>query len=339
MRPSPRNSALACPVRSSDVQTIVVTCCYVAVTVACATSPRATSSHATTGESTAPLIDPVTYASKISALKATLARSHIAIDDPETGPRTLSTCAGRDTKGCVTCVLATRDDTAGIDPETLDGISIAFAAYSSGALAQSTLEHVALCKTIRLTRPDTGDEEPPAGVAVIGDHRMLVSVEQQHGIEHAYASFSIEEVVHHEMFHFFDRNRVAAEVPDGDPEWLALNAPAFAYRDPADLQARPGGFVTAYATTSPAEDRAATYEWMLGHPVDLCRLVVGDPVIAAKAKIVWKRIVPIVGVELLRSHVRCVDPTPDPKRPKSGPIVPADRRKRPINLKLPTNLR
>ncbi len=213
------------------------------------------------------------YSSRIAGLRATLARNGIAIDtQPE-----IETCNGSDTKGrCVKCDLATRERTSGLDPDLLDAVSIAFGRYPPGTLAKANIQHVALCRKIRFSgSPDDG----PAGLAMLGERRVLVSVEHFIG-DHAYDSFTIEQE--------------------------ALNPPGFAYEEPKSLAGdRPVGFVDRYALTSDAEDRASTFEVLMSHPQKLCEYAAKDPVLAKKVKIVWKRIAPIVGEAHLKRWAGC----------------------------------
>src|SRR5207248_9345493 len=113
-----------------------------------------------------------------------------------------------------------------------------------------------------------------AGVAMLGERRILVSVEHFIG-EHHFDNFTIEQIVHHEVFHMFDPHL------DSDREWNAVNPPGFAYKDPAASE-RPKGFVNAYATTSDAEDRASTFEYLMGQPQALCDLAAHDRILAKK---------------------------------------------------------
>jgi hypothetical protein len=266
---------------------------------------------------------PDTYTSKISGLRATLARSHVELD---TEP-VIKSCHGEDMKGCVTCQLASRLSTANVDPEMIDGVSIAFATYPSKVLEAAKLQHVALCRQIRQTGETGKDERSPAGVAIIDDHRLLVSIEDFVGVEHVYAYFTIEQVVHHELFHFLDYARLGDKI-DTDTEWHALNAPDFAYRDPAPVADRPKGFVNSYATTNELEDRASTFEYLMGQPARLCEMAQTDPIVRAKTIVVWKRVAAVTGDSLLKQHARCVDwiggglklaPRPPPKQPKAKP--------------------
>ncbi len=246
------------------------------------------------------------FASRISGLRATLARNHIDIDTR----RVIDSCAAEQYRDslrnhCARCEVATRENTGGIDPDLIDGVAITFAGYPSALLAASQLEHVALCRTIRIV--GGSDEHPPAGVAIPDQRRLLISVEQFAETAAPYRDFTIEQVVHHELFHLFDR-ATSGEQVNGDREWNALNPPGFMYADPAsNAVVRPRGFVNDYATTSELEDRASVFELLLGQPALLCSIAHADPVVAAKTLVVWKRVVKVTGDKLLRHYAPCVD--------------------------------
>jgi hypothetical protein len=245
------------------------------------------------------LIDVQTYASRTAGLRATLTRSHIAMD---AGP-TIDTCRGDHGPGCMRCEVAGRVDTADVDPDMIDGVSIAFAQYPQSMLEATKLEHVALCKTIRLY----GKTDELSGVAVYDDHRVVISLENFVGKRHDDGGpFTIEEVVHHELFHLLDHAAFGATFAL-DFEWDALNPESFAYRDPAVPQARPTGFVNTYATTNEPEDRASTYEYLMGHPDKLCAIARADPIVLAKVRVVWNRVAGVAGEAFLRRYAGCVE--------------------------------
>jgi hypothetical protein len=248
------------------------------------------------------LIDGETYAARIAGLRATLARNGVDID---TEPEIESSAAGRDHASlhgrCVRCEVATRENTGGIDPTLIDAIAFAFGAYPPSLIKASQLEHVSLCRTIRM---DDG-ERAPAGVAIAEQHRLLISLE--HFVDGAgqYEHFGIGQVVHHEVFHLFDHATSGSAVDD-DREWVAHNPRGFGYRDPAVADAvRPPGFVNRYATTNAREDRATVFEYLLGQPTRLCEIAEVDRVVAAKTRLVWKRVAKVVGNKLLRQHAPC----------------------------------
>jgi hypothetical protein len=237
------------------------------------------------------------FAAATARLRATLARNHIAIDSESV----IETCTGHDLSGkCVRCDVAGVGDTAGIEPDMIDAIALAFAAYPDRALAALDLDHVALCSKIRFSN-DQGVS--PSGVAVLGEARILLSIEAFHG-DRQYESFTIGQVVHHELFHVLDAS--ARPGAASDREWAALNPKGFAYRDPADRQVRPPGFVNGYATTDDDEDRASTFEYLIGQPQKLCELAKSDTVLAAKVRVVWKRAARVVGDAVLRRAAPCV---------------------------------
>ena len=76
-----------------------------------------------------------------------------------------------------------------------------------------------------------------AGVAVLEDHRLLISVEHFVGETYKYSgAFTIEEVVHHGV-HLLDYANLGAKL-DNDTEWHVLNPPAFAVRATRDARDR-----------------------------------------------------------------------------------------------------
>jgi hypothetical protein len=262
------------------------------------------------------LIDAATYESKIAALRATLARSRVELD----GGPVVRACGGVDSRGCVRCEVAARTDTAGFDPEMIDAVAIAFAHYPSKVLQAANLEHVALCKQIRY---EAGDDTTPAGVAILGERRMLISIEP-FSTERVHEGFTIEQVVHHELFHALDYGALSGTW-ERDTDWYALNPPGFAYRDPATASDRPRGFVDAYATTSEMEDRASTFEYLIGQPTKLCEIAKADPIVKRKVGLVWRRVAAVMGDELLRQSAPCVDWLA-PARPARKPTKPPRRR-------------
>jgi hypothetical protein len=244
------------------------------------------------------LISPETYSAKTAGLRATLARNGIALDSaPE-----IRSCDG-DAR-CVRCEVATRDDTRNVDPELIDGVAIAFARYPPPVYTSARLEHVALCRSIRY---DGEHKIAPAGVAVSSEHRLLISIEGFADRPHdVYDYFTIEQVVHHELFHLIDRATLG-ELAEADAEWLALNRPGFEYVDPAATgAARPSGFVDSYATTNQLEDRASVFEYLMGQPAKLCAIAEDDPIVAAKTAVIWKRMASVLGDELLHRHAPCI---------------------------------
>jgi len=260
------------------------------------------------------LIDGETYAARIAGLRATLARNHVEIDtDP-----VIDTCDrhhDRARSRCVRCEVASRANTGGVDPSLIDAVAIAFAAYPPSLLAAAKLEHVALCRTIRIQGEP--DERAPAGVAIIEQQRLLISVEQFVDGAALYEHFSIGQVVHHEVFHLFD-HATSGEGATTDRAWEAINPPGFAYQDPAVVvEQRPAGFVNRYATTNAVEDRATVFEYLLGQPTELCEIANVDPVVAAKTKLVWKRVARVTGTKLLRQHAPCVESIG--KKPRKPP--------------------
>ena len=286
------------------------------------------------GEAPGLVIDNSVFGTKVAGLRATLARHGVQID---TSPAVIDTCTiarhdDADRKGCVRCELATRANTGGVDPDLIDGVSIAFGAYPPVLIQTAQLEHVALCRTIRIIGDD--DAHPPAGVAIVEQHRLLISIEQFVEGAPAYKDFSVQQVVHHEVFHLFD----AATAPDVfrtvDQAWHAMNPRGFEYHDPAiRTESRPIGFVNRYATTNEQEDRASVFEFLFGQPTVLCEVAHADPAVAAKATTVWKRVAKVAGDKLLRAHAPCVDWI-DARKKRAPPVKKRPKRTGPVNLNI-----
>lgn len=102
----------------------------------------------------------------------------------------------------------------------------------------------------------------------------------------------VARTVHHEVFHqvdYADDRRL-----DADPLWEALNPPGFRYTgDPERLVADPdatrldadrAGFLNRYATSSPAEDKAELYSYLVVDPAMVRGRADGDGVLRRKVE-------------------------------------------------------
>ncbi len=278
----------------------------------------------------ATLVDDSVFSAKVAGLRATLGRHGVEID---IAPPVIDSCAaagyhGSET-GCVRCELATRANTGGVDPDLIDGVSIAFGAYPPVLIQTAKLQHVALCRTIRVL--GEGDREQPAGVAIADQHRLMISIEQFADGAPAYRDFSVQQVVHHEVFHLFDEATSPDLYTTIDSTWHALNPRGFEYHDPAiHTESRPRGFVNYYATTNQREDRATVFEFLFGQPAVLCEIGHADPTVAAKVTAVWKRVARVGGEKLLRQHAPCVDWLGGSGKPVKKP----PKRTGPVNLRI-----
>jgi len=103
--------------------------------------------------------------------------------------------------------------------------------------------------------------------------------------------------LHHEVFHFFDLADDGRLSPD--PEWAALNAPGFAYGSGGRTlrgawAAKPStdipGFVSAYATSGPEEDKAETFAFAVTRAELMRTLLASDPLLRAKMRELTERI-------------------------------------------------
>jgi len=96
-------------------------------------------------------------------------------------------------------------------------------------------------------------------------------------------------IVHHELYHFIDIADDGTLTRDAD--WEALNAPSFAYGAggrslrtswASERTDTAPGFVTAYATTAVAEDKAETFALWMTRPDDLAQRAAADPIVYRK---------------------------------------------------------
>jgi hypothetical protein len=96
--------------------------------------------------------------------------------------------------------------------------------------------------------------------------------------------------VHHEVFHQIDY--ADDQTLDTDPRWESLNPPGFRYTQDADrLQADPDatrpddgltGFLNRYSTSSPAEDKAELFSYLVVDPGGVRRRAARDAIIRRK---------------------------------------------------------
>jgi len=245
-------------------------------------------------------------------LRATLARDGIQLD---TQP-VIRTCEEpTPDRDCARCDVATVLDQ--IEPELVDAMAIAFARYPTSVRKAARIEHVAFCRAITY---EGNRDHGPAGLADPSAHRVFISVEYFRRIRGD--DFTIDDAVHHEMFHLLDFAALGASA-SGDSEWGALNPPGFAYLgegkgEPADETRRPRGFVNNYAQTNEVEDRASTFEYIMVRPEELCERAARDPLLAKKVRLLWQRVKRIEGADKLGVTAPCVKPTKPTKPTKKA---------------------
>ncbi len=110
------------------------------------------------------------------------------------------------------------------------------------------------------------------------------------------AESDLVRAIHHEVFHFADLADDGSLAPD--PAWQALNAPTFVYggggrslRSSWAAQASDlPGFVSGYATSGVEEDKADTFAFLVARPDAVRPRLAGDPVLAAKAREIVRRV-------------------------------------------------
>ncbi len=146
--------------------------------------------------------------------------------------------------------------------------------YSAGWLAKAGLARVVLSADLT---------EDGAPIPSLPNYLQTLFVDV--GVSEVY----LARLVHHEVFHFFDRatrGRITV-----DPEWDALNAPGFAYGTGgrsmrASWVGEPRrdltGFVTSYATSAVEEDKAELYSFAMTAGPAIREQAAGDPALQKK---------------------------------------------------------
>lgn len=255
-----------------------------------------------------PTLEPTgaSYNSRVVALRTTLGRAAIRLEmrGAEHTVRT-STCSDVDARrvqaGCARCELAGASDQ--LDEATLDALTTAFDRYPASFLVASHIEHVALCKHIAYE--DIAREWGTAGTVDYKQRRLFVSVEPFIGrVYDTHGAFTAEDIVHHELFHLIEFEHMRDDM--SDPQWRLYNPVGFEYRgDGATTDARPAGFINAYATTNEIEDRASTFQYLMARPVELCEIARADAGVRAKAQLIWSRVAKLDGDAWLRARALC----------------------------------
>lgn len=250
-----------------------------------------------------------TYNSRIVALRTSLGRAAIslemrtaAVDLIRSSNCDLST-RDRLQAGCARCELAGEGDP--FDSAVLDALVVAFDRYTADVLEGTHIERVSLCRKL-------DDEENLAkrsiGTVDLRSRRLFISIAPFLNREYdAEGAVTTEDIVHHELFHQFEFERMR-ELFDDDPEWRLLNPLGFEYETAADERPRTGGFINEYAAVAETEDRASMFQYLLARPEELCTIAEQDPGVRAKTRLLWRRIKPLVGDAFLKTRAACVLP-------------------------------
>lgn len=257
-----------------------------------------------------------TYNSRIVALRTSLGRAAINLELRGTRESIRgSACdvpvAQRVQAGCVECKLAGEGDA--LDSATLDAIREAFDRYPNSVLEGTQIEKVALCT--ELAYNDIPNADPAIGTVDLSERRLFISVAPfLHREYDATAEVTAEDIVHHELFHLLEYQRMRDEFTD-DPEWRLHNPLGFAYDRNGAAEPRKPGFINAYASSNELEDRASVYQYLLARPSDLCAIAADDAVVRSKTRLVWKRVAALVGDRFLRARASCASTWIDDEEP------------------------
>lgn len=235
-----------------------------------------------------------TWSDQTVALRTQLGRAGISLElGGARGSLETQACATGHA-GCTRCELLAESD--GVSESALAELVAAFGRYPVALLDAAKIERVALCREL------TSDDESPAGLADIEGRTLFVNLESL--LRHDGSGYSIDyiaETAHHEVYHLFD---LPAGPRPFDLEWDELNPHAFTYGK-RHRDARPFGFVNAYAATNAVEDRASTFQFLMARSDELCGLAKDDPTLFAKAAIVWRRIAKASGAGVMGGAASC----------------------------------
>ena len=141
----------------------------------------------------------------------------------------------------------------------------ALGSYPNGVFAKERLETIVLASDL------TNAGEHCNGIAVREAAALFVNVGD------VWTAETVRHSIHHEIFHLIDSI--------DDQQWSALSDPRFPYGtlSIADWRAAPpAGFVTAYARTSPREDRAEVFSMLVAEPSAISRRARGDECLRKK---------------------------------------------------------
>lgn len=250
-----------------------------------------------------------TYNTRVANLRTTLARADITLRlaGADETFETSSCGLDRDSVGfsaCVRCELA--GERTPIDGAVIEAATQAFARYPTSALAVAGIDHVAVCSEIVYTKPEEVDH--PAGVADPRSRGLLLSVKHflAQSSYHRTGDFTVDDIVHHEVYHLIE-NAHSPRLMSEDLEWEALNPTAFHYAAALYTEPRQAGFVSSYAMTHVAEDKASVYGYLMAHPDELCELARTDQILRSKIAIIWRRAKAIMGTDsVMRAAAPCV---------------------------------
>jgi hypothetical protein len=172
--------------------------------------------------------------------------------------------------------------------------------YPHSFLRVAKIEKIALCGKLAGDRT-LDDDQRVAGLAEGAARRLMVSLATSDRARP-------DAILHHEIFHLFDYAAPREGDHDHDPAWERLNPRTFRYSAKPSSELEPG-FITDYAKTALAEDKASVFEYLMSYPDELCARADDDPLLRSKALLLLERIeaaVPQNLGEFARRHAPCL---------------------------------
>ncbi|MEQ9500149.1 MAG: hypothetical protein RIT81_24955 [Deltaproteobacteria bacterium] len=180
----------------------------------------------------------------------------------------------------------------------LPRIRALFSTYGREVLSKINLKGARFCRDLvwRFDKPrerivdgatDIRTEQAVGGLAVYSESRIYIDVAS------ALRGRAVDSMMHHEIFHFVDRVLDPRRL---DAAWRATHPRGARYAGSGfdRIGASPlahgeyPGFVSAYATASPAEDRAELFSWWRSRTGQLAAKLKSDAVLKKKSELLAK---------------------------------------------------
>ena len=156
--------------------------------------------------------------------------------------------------------------------------------YSSVFLNKINLKYIVLCENLTVSQINTAGVPNPKTKTLIVD----IKFNEEH----------FERVLHHEIFHMIDESHKEKFLYQ---EWENFNNPEFKYAECSTCSDRLGlsllkenkGFVTEYSMSTPSEDMAEVYSFIITNKEKIEDKSLIDPILDKKILFIKKNILRI----------------------------------------------
>tara|TARA_B100000700_G_scaffold66705_1_gene73535 strand:+ start:1193 stop:1927 length:735 start_codon:yes stop_codon:yes gene_type:complete len=156
--------------------------------------------------------------------------------------------------------------------------------YSSDFLDNINLKYIVLCERLSVA------EIQAAGVPNNKVKTLIVNI--------TFNEEYFERVLHHEVFHMVNESHKHLFL---DSEWISLNNSDFKYaqcstcsdRLSLSLRKKKDGFITEYAMSTPSEDMAEVFSFLITNNMKIDNISKEDPILKKKISYIKKNILKI----------------------------------------------